>query len=180
MVLANSATNFGAVSRGIHWAMAALLIAQLALGLRLDSLPPGLGSLWYYGLHKTLGITALALVLLRLLWHRMSPPPPPLGSPAAWEQRAARAGHRALYALMLALPLSGWVASSATGIETVVFGSLALPAIAPVSEAWETAGFAVHGALGKALIALVILHMLGATRRAIGGDGTLARMLRGR
>lgn len=180
MALANDATGFGAVSRAIHWAMAALLIAQLTLGLSLETLPPGLGSIWYYTLHKTIGIAALALVLLRLLWHRISPPPPPLGPPAAWEQRAARAGHRALYALMLALPLSGWVASSATGIETVVFGGLVLPAIAPVSEAWETAGFAVHGALGKALVALVILHMLGAMKRAIGGDGTLARMLRGR
>jgi cytochrome b561 len=180
MALANSAVRFGLLSRTIHWAMAALLIAQLALGLSLDTLPPGLGSLWYYGMHKTLGITALALVVLRILWHRISPPPAPLGPPVAWEQRAAQAGHLALYALMLALPVSGWVASSASGIDTVIFGALVLPAIAPASEAWETAGFAIHAILGKALIALLILHMLGAIKREIGGDGTLSRMLRGR
>ncbi len=179
MAWRNSTVRFGSVSRAIHWAMAALLIGQLALGLSLQGLPPGLGSIWYYGLHKTLGTVALALVLLRILWHRISPPPAPFGAPAAWEQRAARAGHLALYALMVALPLSGWVASSASGLDTVIFGTLVLPPIAPVSAAWEDGGFAVHAILGKVLMALLLLHILGALKREMGGDGTLIRMLRG-
>lgn len=180
MAWRNTPDSFGLVSRVIHWTMAALILALLPLGLRIASMEPGLANLWLYGLHKTLGLTALALVLLRLLWHRVSPPPPPLGPPGTWEMRAARAGHVALYVLMLAVPLTGWAASSATGIDVMFADRWVVPAIAPVSESWENAGFAAHYLLAKLLIALVMLHMAAAVKREIEGDGTLTRMIRGR
>lgn len=179
MAWRNDADRFGSVSRAIHWTMAVLILAQVALGLRIADMVPALSTLWLYGLHKTLGLIALALVLARIVWHRISPPPRPLGEPKAWKTIAARAAHAVLYVLMLAIPLSGWIASSATGIDVVIFGSLVLPPIAPVSETWETAGFAVHDVLGKLLMAVVLLHVAGALKRAMAGDGTLGRMLRG-
>ena len=87
----NDATRFGLISRLIHWAMAALVIGLLILGTELAHIQPGLANLWLYGLHKTMGLTALGLALLRLIWHRISPPPAPIGPPAAWETRLAKA-----------------------------------------------------------------------------------------
>lgn len=173
----NSPTAFGRTSRVLHWTMALLIVVLLILGTVLTRIQPNLSTLWLYGLHKTLGLTALGLGLVRLIWHRISPPPPPLGPAAHWQNRAARATHRALYVLMLAIPLSGWIASSATGLDVVIFGQITLPAIAPTSEAIENAGFAVHGVLTKLLMALLTLHIAGAVLRAVKRDGSLSRMI---
>ena len=175
----NNERQFGRLTRLIHWGMAALILGQLALGLQIVNMEPALANLWLYGLHKTLGFAALALIVARLIWHRISPPPPPLGDPGAFASRAARMAHRAIYALLLVLPLSGWVASSATGIDVMILDRWTLPAIAPVSEVWERAGFAVHAFAGKALMAVLALHVAGAMKRAIAGDETLNRMIGG-
>ncbi|MDB5660374.1 MAG: cytochrome [Cypionkella sp.] len=175
----NTATRFGLTSRLLHWSMAALILTLLVLGTVLTSIQPGLSTLWLYGQHKTLGIITLSLALVRLIWHRISPAPASLGSPVAWQNRVARATHLALYALMLAIPLSGWIASSATGLDVVIFGQIILPPIAPVSEAWENTGFAIHGILTKVLMALLALHIAGAVLRGLKGDGTLRRITKG-
>lgn len=174
----NSATRFGLASRLLHWTMAALIVALLILGTMLVRIQPNLSTLWLYGLHKTLGLIALALALIRLIWHRFTPPPP-IGPNTAWQNRAARATHRALYLLMLAIPLSGWIASSASGLDVVIFGQITLPAIAPTSEAVENAGFAIHGILTKLLMALLLAHIAGATLRGLKHDGTLRRITKG-
>lgn len=178
MMWRNTPDAFGLISRLIHWGMAILLLSLLALGLRLSDMQPGLSNLWLYGLHKTMGLTALALVLLRLVWHRLSPPPVPMVP--LWQARLARLAHAAIYVLMLAIPLSGWVASSASGLDTLFAERFVMPPIAPVSEVWESAGFAVHGVLTKLLMALVGVHMLAAIKHEMDGDGTLTRMLKGR
>jgi cytochrome b561 len=177
---ANSATGFGWVTRVIHWLMALALLGMLVLGTVLEEMQPGLANLWLYALHKTIGLSLLALVVVRSIWHRMSPPPDPLGGVPEWQLLAARWVHRGLYLLMFAIPLSGWVASSATGLDVMFADRWVLPALAPVSEAWENAGFAVHGALTKLLIALIVLHVAGALKRAWAGDGTVRRMVTGR
>jgi cytochrome b561 len=180
MAWRNTPDRFGVVTRTIHWAMAVLILVQLALGTRIAGMEPGLSNLWLYGLHKTIGIVALALVILRIVWHMISPPPRPISPPGDWTVRAARTAHRALYVLLIAAPLSGWIASSATGIDVMIFDRWALPRIAPVSEAWETTGFAVHRMATLALFGVVALHMMGALKREMEGDGTLTRMIRGR
>ena len=180
MVWRNGPAEFGILTRLLHWLMAAGVLFMLALGSYLLRMEPGLANLWLYGLHKTLGIALLTLVLLRLIWHRISPPPRPLGPPNGWETRAARLSHGGIYALLLIIPLSGWSASSATGIDVMIFDRWTLPPLAPVSAAWEDAGFAVHGLATKALMALLVLHVAAALWRAFGGDGTLRRMIRGR
>lgn len=179
MVWRNGPAKFGLVSRLLHWLMAAGVLVMLALGSTLVRMEPGLANLWLYGLHKTIGILLLALVILRLIWHRISPPPPPIGALAAWEVRAARLAHGALYLLLVIIPLSGWSASSATGIDVMFLDRWTLPPLAPVSETWENAGFALHGIATKVLMALLVLHVAAALWRAFAGDGTLRRMIRG-
>ena len=153
---------------------------MLALGNRIADMQPDLSTLYLYGLHKTVGVTILAFVVLRFVWHRISPPPRPIGAPSAWETRIARAGHALFYLLLFAVPISGWFASSATGIDTVIFGRWTLPPIAGVSQVWEKRGFLLHGILTKALFGLIILHILAALKREIDGDGTLTRMISGK
>jgi cytochrome b561 len=179
MPLGNTKTSFGLVTRTIHWAMAVALLGMLALGTKLAGMEPGLANIWLYGLHKSIGLTLLALIVLRLIWHRISPPPQPQGPPDALPQRLARIGHAAFYVLLVAIPLSGWIASSATGIDVMLFDRWIVPPIAPASEAWENAGWAAHSILTKVLMALIVLHVAGALKRTFDGDGTLRRMIRG-
>lgn len=177
-MLKNSAERFGLISRLLHWGIAGLVVVMLSLGLRLEDMQPGLANLWLYGLHKSLGILTLSLMVIRILWHLHSPPPRPIGG--GWQARAARVTHLAIYALLLAIPLSGWVASAATGIDVVIFDRWTLPPIAPVSPLWEERAFALHDVLTKVLILLLFLHMGAALKREMDGDGTLRRMIIGR
>lgn len=175
----NGPDRFGPVSRVIHWAMAAGIIVMLGLGLYIVRMEVSLGNLWLYALHKSVGLTLLALVVVRIVWHRISPPPAPLGGVAPWQMRLARGAHGALYLLMGAVPVTGWLASAATGLDVLWWG-ITLPRVVPVSEALSVGLFAAHGVLTKVLIGVVALHLTGALWRAIGhGDGTLRRMVRG-
>ena len=96
----------------LHWLIAAGILCNVALGLSVDFLPDD----WIRPVidtHKSIGITVLGLVLLRILWrvaHR--PPPLPKAFPA-WERASAHAAHLLLYVLMIGLPLSGWLHDSA-------------------------------------------------------------------
>jgi cytochrome b561 len=135
MALRNGPSEFGLVTRVIHWAMMLLVIGQLALGNRIEEMQPGLANLWLYGLHKTMGFAILALILARIAWHIASPPPHPLGprDAAFW---AARAAHWGFYVLLIAIPLTGWAGSSATGIDTMIADRWTVPPlVAPVPRA---------------------------------------------
>lgn len=178
-MLANSPRAYGLLTRALHWAMAALILTALPLGTYIARMEPALSTLWLYGAHKTLGASILALAVLRIGWHRVSPPPPLPASAAPRADAAARLTHRAFYLLLLAVPLAGWVASSATGIDTVIFGRWTLPAIAPSSPAIEEAAFTLHRLAAWALAALVALHVAGALLRAMKGEASLRRMIRG-
>lgn len=174
------APGFSRTTRLLHWIMAAGILGTFALGAYVARMPVGLSNLWLFGLHKTLGICLLCLAVLRLAWHRLDPPPGPLPGPPAWQMALARATHRALYALMLAVPLSGWAYASATGLDVLIFNRFVLPPIAPVSEPWEARLLLLHETLTWTLLAVVALHVAGALKRGlIARDGTLARMLRG-
>lgn len=178
-MLRNGPAEYGLVTRVIHWGMMLLIIGQLALGLRIGDLEPGLANLWLYGLHKTIGFAILALILVRIAWHLISPPPPPLGprTAAFW---AARAAHWAIYALVIVIPLTGWAGSSATGIDVMIADRWTVPPLVDPSEDGEAFWFRLHDIFTKLLMALITLHMLGAFKREMDGDGTLTRMIRGR
>lgn len=180
MPLTNGADSFGAVTRTLHWSVAVCVLAALPLGTFIARSEITLSNLWLFAFHKSLGVTVLSLVILRLAWHRVSPPPAPIPAKRAWQDVAARWVHRSFYVLLLAVPLSGWFASSATGIDSVIWGRWTLPRIAPVSERWESLGFAIHWWLTKLLALGVLLHLAGVVQRVRGGDGTLRRMIFGR
>ena len=179
MALRNGPAEFGLVTRVIHWGTMLLVVGQLALGNRIEEMQPGLANLWLYGLHKTVGFALLALILARIAWHIASPPPKPLGRRDA-AFRAARAVHWAFYVLLIAIPLTGWAGSSATGIDTMIADRWVVPPLVAASAEGEAFWFRLHDILTKVLFGLIVLHMLGALKREMEGDGTLTRMLRGR
>lgn len=145
----------------LHWGMAVLLISLLSMGWMLSGLPFSPRKLQWYSWHKWAGVCAFFAVCLRLavrLWW-FSPPPLPahLGK---WALRFAHAGHAALYGSMLAIPLSGWLMSSAKGFQTVWFGVLPLPDVVKADETLAVLLENIHAGLTTALAVLVLGHVV--------------------
>ena len=177
MPVRNTADRYGSVAQTLHWTIVALLIVQFTLGKIADGLPIGLDKLVTLARHKSFGITILALATIRLLW-RLFNRPPPLPPMPGWQRVLAHFNHAALYALLFAMPLTGWLMSSAKHFPVSWFGLLQLPDfIAP------DAGLAhdledVHEMLSNVLLALVGLHVLAALKHQyVDRDGLLMRML---
>jgi cytochrome b561 len=153
----------------LHWLLALLIIGNALLALSVDLLPDA----WVRPVidtHKSIGITALGLVLLRLLWRASHSPPRLPQAYASWERAASHVAHGILYALMLALPLSGWMHDSAWKDAVThpmqLFGLFEWPrlgfitALPPaIKESMHTLFGTVHTGLGYALYALLALHV---------------------
>lgn len=161
----------------LHWLMASLILTALPLGFYMHDLPLSPQKLQLYAWHKWLGVTVLILLVPRLVWRWLNPPPPALPGPC-WQLLAASAVHLLLYGLMLAIPLSGWLMSSAKGFPVVYLGVLPLPDLVSKDEALAELFKQLHLLLNLALLGPLALH-LGAVlkHQLIDRDGTLRRML---
>ena len=168
-------------AQALHWTMALLLVGLVSLGLYMHELPLSPRKLALYSYHKWAGVTAFLLVLARLAWrltHR--PPPLPAGTSRA-VRLAAGAGHALLYSLMLAIPLSGWLMSSAKGFQTVWFGVLPIPDLVGRDATLGETLRAVHEYLNLTLIVVALGHVAAALKHQfIDRDELLARMWPGR
>lgn len=162
----------------LHWLVALLILAALPLGLYMTGLKLSPLKLQLYAYHKWLGVTVVWLVVLRLAWRaRHAAPPLPMSVPA-WQQQAASALHHLLYSLMLLLPLTGWLMSSAKGVQTVYFGVLPLPDLLAKDEGLGELLAFVHAGLAYTLAALVTVHVGAALKHQfVDHDDVLARML---
>lgn len=162
----------------LHWLIALMLFGMFGFGLYMVELPLSPQKLKFYSYHKWAGVTVFLLVLARLAWritHR--PPALPAGMPA-WQVKAAKAGHHLLYLLMVIVPLSGWLMSSAKGFQTVYLGVLPIPDAIGKNAALGQALTEVHEALTWLLLALVALHAAAALKHHfIDHDDVLRRML---
>ncbi len=162
----------------LHWLMAVLLFGLLALGVYMHDLPLSPEKLQLYSWHKWAGVSAFLLVLFRLVWritHR--PPALPANMPPLM-QLIAHAGHAALYLLMIAIPLSGWLMSSAKGFQTVWFGVLPIPDLLSKDKELGDALALVHQSLNL-LFAITLAGHIGAALKHhfIDKDDILTRML---
>ena len=120
-------TTYTPVAKGLHWLMAVMILGLLALGIYMSDLPLSPQKLELYSWHKWFGVTVFLLVWLRLAWRVTHRPPALPESMSPLMQLAAHAGHFALYGLMIAIPMTGWLMSSAKGFQTVWFGVLPIP-----------------------------------------------------
>jgi cytochrome b561 len=177
MRVRNTKNDYGLVAIILHWLMAILLIALLILGLYMVGVPISLKKLKLYGWHKEYGILALMLVMMRLGW-RMANTTPAL-SLSRWEVIAARTVHWAFYAFMFALPITGWLITSAAGLPVSFFGWFVLPNLVPSSDYWMKIFQVIHQWLGYGLIAIIVLHTSAALKHHfINKDNILRRMLK--
>lgn len=162
----------------LHWLMALGLMGTFSLGFYMEGLPLSPDKLKLYSWHKWAGMLLLALVVVRLAW-RLSHPAPRLPQTMGASARlAAHAGHWLLYALMLAIPASGWLMSSAHGFSVVWFGVLPLPDLVPRNAALGEVLNAVHVVLNYVLLAAVAGHIAAALHHHfIQKDSVLARMM---
>jgi cytochrome b561 len=178
MTLKNPRDRWGAVSQGFHWLIVALLLVMAWLGLTMTELPDTAHKARLYGLHKSIGLTILALALLRLGWRLYAGAPPMLAAIPRWQRRVAAATHAALYLLLFAIPLSGWVINSTSGFPLRWFGLFRVPALTGRDRALNALAVTWHETLFWTLAALVLLHAGAAFHHHIvQRDATLARML---
>ncbi len=183
-----SVTRYTSVAILLHWLIATAIVAQLVLGWRMGAMK-GLAGFSAFQLHKSIGITILLLSLARLGWrltHR--PPPSPAGSPR-WEQNAARAAHVGFYALMIGMPLTGWIIVSVSriAIPTLLYTVVPWPHVPGLStlpratKAMLEGGFATaHTVLAFGMVGLLALHVAAALKHhLVDRDDVVAHMLPG-
>jgi len=176
--LRNTERRYGLVSQGFHWLVVALIIVQFIWAWRIDGVEGLRDRLELVTQHKTVGMTILALAVLRLAWRLFNPPPPLPADMPRWERVAARVGHWLLYGLIFAVPLSGWAYSSAAGYGDYWWGPVDFPSIAPSSETLEDLFHEIHEWLTTTLAVVAIGHALAALRHHFWlKDDVLTRML---
>lgn len=178
MPLRNTKTRWGALSQAFHWLIVALILLQVTLAKIAEDLPIGIEKIATLARHKSVGITILALAVLRLAWRWANPVPELPANLSAGERRLAQFSHASLYVLLFALPLSGWAMSSARGFPVSWWGLVQLPDFVPTHRPLYDALHEVHELLGYALAAVVLLHVAGALRHHfVKRDDVLRRML---
>ena len=178
MPFKNTRAEWGSVSKLLHWLVVVLILVMAWIGLRMGDMPNGPDKIATYALHKSIGISILALVLLRLSWRLYAGAPAAVPGTPAWQERLASLTHWALYALLLAIPLSGWVLNSASGFPLQWFGLFNLPAIVGRDHGLHELAEEVHEWLFWAMVALAVAHAAAAFyHHLFQRDATLARML---
>jgi cytochrome b561 len=181
MQASDASSRYTHTAIALHWLIAALVILQFAWGWWMQEIPkqpvgPRVDAL---NLHKSVGMTILALMVVRILW-RIGHRPPPLPPLASWQAQVAHLTHIALYALLVIQPLSGYLGSEFSGFPVKFFG-MTLPSWAGKNVALKEFLSGVHLATSWTIAVLVGLHVCGALKHAlVDRDGLLARMGIGR
>jgi cytochrome b561 len=196
MPLANTSSRYGSVSQAIHWLTVALVIALLVSGKVTDieaDHPGDIPFLW----HGSLGVLVLVLVLSRIVWAFISPAPPFPRTMTRAARLGARTMHLALYVLLVALPLSGWLTASSEGASVNFFGVVSIPSwdlsnsrANPAAAEGEAVGAEAagerskeffeefHEVLSNALLIFASFHALVALKHHfLNRDDVLKRML---
>lgn len=163
----------------LHWVIALAIIAMLAVGLVMEDISPLSLRIEVYQLHKSLGLTILALSLVRLFWRLTHKAPPLPAAMPAWEKFGARTAHVILYIVMIGMPMSGWaiISTSSTKFPTHYFGTFLVPLL-PLDKALHDVAESAHALLAYGAIGLISLHVLAALKHHfITHDDVLTRML---
>ena len=176
--LRNTASAWGMVSMAFHWLLALLIVGQFALGWVAEEMRLSPRKFDLFVWHKSIGVTILSLVVLRLLWRLLNPPPAAAAGTSPWERRAAMAGHALLYLLMFAVPLSGWWVSDTSRIPFKLYWTIAVPDLMEANGEASKLAAGVHEFLTTLLMLVVAGHVLAALRHHfLLRDETLSRML---
>ena len=170
--------RYSAVAIALHWAIAFGILFMIWLGWNMD------GKESWFQFHKSVGITILILTVARIIWRVMNPPPSLPEGMKPWETKASHAVHIGFYALMVIMPLTGWLTVSISydfDIPTVIFGLVSWPDIPGVGFLKNETAYAIisniHSKLAYVAFALLALHVGGALKHEFGPEeGVLKRM----
>lgn len=177
-MIKNNTSSYGWVAIALHWLMALGIFGLFGLGLYMVELT--YYDTWYRGsleLHKSVGFTLLFVWIIRISWRWFNTSPTISGSPL--EKKAAHIVHLLLYAVMLALMVTGYLISTADGRGIEVFGLFEIPALSVSIENQEDIAGDIHWGLAWSLILMVALHALAAIKHHIfNKDDTLLKMIR--
>lgn len=179
MQLPNSKARYGAGPQALHWLTAIFVICGFLLGQFGDVFPKGSPRAIGLIVHMTLGQGVVALLLVRLLWRKLDPPPPPEATPLGrLADIAAKASHFTLYGLLLVVPLLGAVVQLKRGNELPIFAIWHVPSPWPVDRRLARSILSLHGTLADALLILAGFHACAAlVHHWFWRDRTLSRML---
>lgn len=161
----------------LHWLIALVIFAQVPFGWYLEEIPRGTPARgWYVNLHKSVGVTLGVAIVFRAGWRWFHPPPPMPDWMPRWERIGASATHAALYACMLIMPLTGYVASNFSKWGVKYFNAIQLPPWG-FDDARVYAFFnGAHVATSYLFVALIVAHVASAVWHASRHDGILQRM----
>jgi len=178
MTFRNTTRSWGALTKALHWIIVILIIAQFLIASRAHSLPRGPALIEAWGWHKSIGMTIFMLAVIRLVWRWMNPVPDLSAEIQPWERTLAKISHVLLYALLFAVPLTGWMMSSAKNFPVSWFSLFQWPdLVAPdpsLSKILET----THETLVKVLFVVALLHIAGALKHHfMDKNDVLKRML---
>ena len=172
-----SKVRYTSIAIILHWVMALLIIATWSIAIVVDDMPLSPARIAGLSWHKWLGVTIFFLVILRLLWRATHPVPPLKVSMPAWQERVMQLTHVLLYLLMMAIPVVGWLMSSAKGYTVNYFGLFELPDLVDKDKALGHQLKEIHEYLANGLMVLVGLHVLAALKHQfIDKDGLIGRM----
>lgn len=162
----------------LHWLIAMLLLGQFVFGLMLDDIPRGTPERGFYvNLHKSSGIVLGLLIVLRLAWRLFHTPPPLPATMPAWQRQASRLTHAVLYLCMVAMPLSGYLASNFSKHGVKFFNLVRLPPWGPDDKTLYSLFNQTHQLTALLLALLVGLHLLAVAKHMlVDRDGLLSRM----
>ena len=167
-------------ARVLHWITAFLILSMIPLGVVIANEWGGSLQDSLYDLHRSIGAAIIPLVILRLVYRRIHPPVPLPDDIPAVQALAAHATHWGLYALLIAQPFTGWIATSAYRAPVTVFGWFELPPIWPENRAFSEQLFSVHRAIGIAIAGLAAAHIGAALyHHLVRKDRILMRMVTG-
>ncbi|ACA16816.1 cytochrome B561 [Methylobacterium sp. 4-46] len=174
-------SRYSAAQKFLHWTIAALIFGLVPVAIVMTNIGEGELQNRLFELHKSFGLTALALILARVLVRVSRGAPGLVPGLPAWQRRAARASHLALYGLILLVPLLGWAGTSACCAPVEWFG--AVPVTLPISGGMPVGEkiLSVHVAAAFLLVTVVAIHVGAALHHHfVRRDATLRRMLPGR
>ena len=177
MIIRNTPLRWGAVAQLLHWTIVVLIIVQVTLASLAEDLPP-LKKLAMLARHKSVGITVLGLAILRLAWRWLNATPALPETLKPYQRVLARGTHALMYLVLFAMPLSGWMMSSARGFAVSWFGFFQLPDLVPKNRALYEALLTTHETLAVVLGVLVTVHAGAALgHHFMLKDNVLRRML---
>jgi len=170
--------RYTATAIALHWLTAALLVASFSLGLYMVGLKLSPLKLRLYSWHKWVGVTIFLVIAVRMVWRATHVPPALATTSPKWQQSAAVVNHWLLYMLLVCIPISGWLMSSAYGVPVVYLGVLRLPDLLHKSKEIGDALKTLHESLAFTMLALVAVHSLAALKHhLVDRDDVLHRML---